>query len=234
MRPSGERSPNQPEQHGDHRPLHHPAHAAQSACRMASASTRACVAPGTARVQPRRRSRPTRPQDARRRRLLEAHQGSMGHRQPREVSATAQRVAQLELNLWYYAANGGHTAPPPYTVRYDLARWLWHPSIAGAIFCLRCGSELWYTRGERTRRAQHRGADGQRRTARCRKCSRGRPHQWPKHAIEPYQQGTWLLRCTFPGCTNLFVGRPQARHCEHHRLNRLNPQLRPTNTRPPA
>lgn len=140
--------------------------------------------------------------------------------------------AQLELNLWYFASNGGHTAPPPYTVRYDLARWLWHPSIAGAIFCLRCGNELWYTRSERTCRDQHRGADGQRRTARCRKCSRGRADDWPKQAIEPYQQGTWLLRCTFPGCANLFVGRRQARHCEHHRLNRLNPQLRPTHDLP--
>ena len=87
--------------------------------------------------------------------------------------------AQLELDLWDFASNGGHTAPPPYSVRYDLARWLWHPSIAGAIFCLRCGSELRYRRSER-RRSEHADRDAQLRTARCRKCSRGRADHWPE------------------------------------------------------
>jgi hypothetical protein len=127
--------------------------------------------------------------------------------------------AKVEIELWTFATAGGHPAPPPYVVRYDLARWLWHPSIDGAIFCLRCGDELHYRRRERP------GT----RMARCRSCSRGRVDTWPGHALEPYRHGTWLLRCDYPGCAELFVGRRQARRCGRHRTNRLG---RPERVRP--
>ena len=128
--------------------------------------------------------------------------------------------AQVEINLWRFAADGGYTDVPPYTVRYDLARWLWHPSISGAIFCLRCGTGLRYTRGARTQ-PDTATADTHPRTGRCRACSRGPEARWPEHAIEPHARGTWILQCTSTGCTERFTGRRQARYCEQHRFNRI-------------
>jgi len=138
--------------------------------------------------------------------------------------------AQLELLLWQYATQAGHSEPPPYAVRYDLARWLWDPCISGALFCLRCGDELHYKRSARTSSLDNPAEPQQPRTARCRRCSRGRPDHWPQHALEPHRRGTWLLHCTFPGCAELFVGRRHARHCHKHRLNALTRSRR----RPPA
>lgn len=134
--------------------------------------------------------------------------------------------ARLEIELWGLAAEGGHQNPPPYAVRYDLARWLWHPSINGAIFCLRCGDELEYIRRDRTRRPSADPDAGSTRTGRCRTCSRGREDDWPDRALEPYGRGTWLLHCSYTGCAQPFVGRRQARHCERHPLSRLTPSAR--------
>jgi hypothetical protein len=139
----------------------------------------------------------------------------------RNLMQRLNAFAELEVDLWWLAADGGHPHPPPYAVRYDVARWLWGPSIAGTILCLRCGDGLRYARRERRQASLgdiHRNAT---RTARCRACSRGRENDWPDHAIEPYRRGTWLLRCTSPGCDRLFRGSRQARHCERHRANRL-------------
>ena len=86
--------------------------------------------------------------------------------------------AQVEINLWRFAADAGHTDPPPYPIRYDLARWLWHPSIGGVIFCLRCGTELAYARSARTR-PDGATVDPHLRTGRCRVCSRGAETRWP-------------------------------------------------------
>jgi hypothetical protein len=126
--------------------------------------------------------------------------------------------AYVEASLWWYASEGGYPHLPPYAVRYDLANWLWHPSLSGdsIIFWLRCGREALYHRRERQR------TDGEHaRNARCRACTRGRPDDWPKHALEPYERGTWLLHCSHPGCNNRFVGRRQAQRCPRHRLNRI-------------
>lgn len=136
--------------------------------------------------------------------------------------------AQLEISLWWFAADGGYPDPPPYVVRYDLARWLWHPSIHGAIFCLRCGEELHYKRRARTRAVSNDTPPEITRSARCPPCSRGPENDWPAHALEPYRRGTWLLRCSHPGCREVFVGRRQGRHCEQHRQNRLTPSMRRT------
>jgi hypothetical protein len=148
----------------------------------------------------------------------ELFDGEIGRRMIRRLNA----LATVEINLWGFAAQAGHTEPPPYACRYDLAGWLWHPAIPGHILCLRCGDEVLYLRRGRTGLVSDRGS----RTARCRACSRGREHDWPAHAVEPYRRGTWLLRCTTAGCTELFVGRRQAKHCEHHRLNRLTLSMR--------
>ena len=125
--------------------------------------------------------------------------------------------ARLEINLWSFAADGGYDEPPPYLVRYDLARWLWHPSIAGSIFCLRCGDELRYVRSQRTASG---GVRHDSRTARYRACARGAEDDWPAHALEPYGRGAWLLECQFSGCTELFVGRRNAHYCGRHRASR--------------
>jgi hypothetical protein len=119
--------------------------------------------------------------------------------------------AALEVNLWWFATPGGHPDPPPYAVRYDLARWLWNPSISGVIFCIRCGTELRYERSERGEAS---------RTARCRACSRGREDDWPDNSLELHEQGTWLLHCEHPTCHRLFAGRRQARYCSDHKPNR--------------
>lgn len=135
--------------------------------------------------------------------------------------------ARLEINLWSFAADSGHLEPPPYAVRYDLARWLWHPSIAGDIFCLRCGDELRYVRSQRTARGAGR-VQRDSRTARCRACARGAEDNWPPYELEPepYRRGTWLLRCQFSGCARAFVGRCNAVYCPRHRASRMSPRLR--------
>jgi hypothetical protein len=130
----------------------------------------------------------------------------------RKLLRRLNAFARLEIALWRFAAKGGHLEPPPYAVRFYLARWFWDPSVSGAIFCLRCGEPIEYLRHERT---------GNKRIGRCRTCSRGREDNWPDHALDPYRRGTWLLRCATPGCNEVFAGRRQARHCQSHRLNRL-------------
>jgi hypothetical protein len=139
----------------------------------------------------------------------------------RRLMRRLNELARLEIELWRLAAMGGHTEPPPYTVRFYLARWFWHPSISGALFCLRCGDEVPYVRRARAQPSGSGTEPAAARTGRCRACSRGREDDWPDHALDPYRRGTWLLQCTAPGCTELFVGRRQARHCERHRSNRL-------------
>jgi hypothetical protein len=133
--------------------------------------------------------------------------------------------ARLEITLWSYAAKGGYVKPPPYAVRYDVARWLWHPSIAGSIFCLRCGDELRYLRSQRTARDAG-GVQRDSRTARCRACARGAEDDWPAHALEPHRRGTWLLRCQFSDCTQPFDGRRHALYCPRHRASRMSPRRR--------
>jgi hypothetical protein len=133
--------------------------------------------------------------------------------------------AQVEINLWWHAANAGYPDPPSYPVRYDLARWLWHPSGVGAIFCLRCGDELRYARAQRTTVDAARDTYTQR-SGRCRACSRGPEDDWPQNALEPYGRGTWLLQCRYPGCAEMFVGRRNAGSCDRHRASRLTPRLR--------
>jgi hypothetical protein len=140
----------------------------------------------------------------------------------RGLMSRLNALARLEIELWGIAAMAGHREPPPYTVRFYLARWFWHPSISGAIFCLRCGHEVRFTRRTRTHASGMGTHPAAARTGRCCACSRGRADDWPDHALDPHGRGTWLLQCTAPGCKGLFVGRRQARHCERHRLNRLS------------
>jgi hypothetical protein len=134
--------------------------------------------------------------------------------------------ALLEINLWWFASDAGYSNPPPYAVRYDLARWLWDPSLDGVIFCLRCGNMVHYRRRGRVHGSADDARDPAVRVGRCRACSRGREDDWPEHALEPYKRGTWLLRCGYPDCAQPFVGPRQAKHCEQHHTNRLTPSAR--------
>lgn len=134
--------------------------------------------------------------------------------------ALLNRYLELEANLWWLAREGGFTDPPPYTVRYATARWLWSPQIAGVVFCLRCGSEVRYHRAARS--------DNQRRP-RCRTCSRGQDvASWPRHAIAPAEQGTWWLNCLALGCRNPhpFVGRRNQARCSECDSSRTTPRRR--------
>lgn len=122
----------------------------------------------------------------------------------------------LESNLWWLAEVGGYDQPPPYAARYEAARWLWSPEIAGVVFCLRCGSTVTY------KRAGRQETSGRHRRARCSKCSRSTPDQrWPSNAIAPAGRGTWWLHCSTKECPNPFVGRADTKRCPQHRLNRI-------------
>jgi hypothetical protein len=128
----------------------------------------------------------------------------------------------LESNLWWLAEVGGYPHPPPYAVRYEAARWLWSPDIKGVVFCLRCGKTRLYERAARNEETERQ------RRARCVGCSRGTPDQrWPQNAIAPASRGTWVLSCSTQGCSTLFVGRADTKHCPTHRLNRLTRTERP-------
>lgn len=140
----------------------------------------------------------------------------------RSLMRRLNTFAVLEINLWALARDAGFEEPPPYAVRYDLARWLWRPDIAAHILCLRCGCEIQYRRVERA---------GHPRIGRCRACSRGTETTWPKHALEPYERGTWLLRCEHRDCQEPFVGRRNAHHCQLHRTSTITPAKR-KNRRP--
>lgn len=125
---------------------------------------------------------------------------------------------RLEIELWRTARKGGYPYPPPYAVRYETARWLWSPEIAGFAFCLRCGSELSFRRAARSEST---------RNLRCGACSRDKdPSNWPDYAICPAERGTWWLRCRADGCSNAFVGHTQARRCPYCRSSRLTPARR--------
>jgi hypothetical protein len=118
---------------------------------------------------------------------------------------------ELELNLWWLARESGFSDPLPYAVRYENARWLWSPKIAGVVACLRCGERVSHVRAGRMGK----------REPRCASCSRGNPTAWPAHAIAPHDRGRWWLACQVPSCANAFKGPSQARHCPAHRSARL-------------
>jgi hypothetical protein len=123
----------------------------------------------------------------------------------------------LEANLWWLASQGGCREPVPYAVRYETARWLWSPRIAGFAFCLRCGQDVAFHRTAR---------DGTRRNLRCSGCSRGPVDRWPAHAVAPHIRGRWWLRCLADGCRSLFIGAGQARRCSTCRSSATTPNRR--------
>jgi hypothetical protein len=130
----------------------------------------------------------------------------------RAVLERANAFLLTEIKLWSLAREGGFEGATPYAVRYEAARYLWSPRIAGSAFCLRCGEPIHYRRAARTAL----GADA-RPVPICANCIRGGSLSWPAHAIAPEASGTWWLRCLAQGCTNAFVGRAQARRCPNCR-----------------
>jgi len=113
-------------------------------------------------------------------------------------------LALVESNLWFLASLEDSDIVPPYAVRYDLARFMWDRRQPGHILCLRCGCHVHYRRDARL---------GTPREGRCRPCSRGRPDDWPTHAIEPDSRGTWWLHCQTQDCPNTFAGRAHQLGC---------------------
>ena len=133
----------------------------------------------------------------------------------RALLEKANQFLLTEISLWLLAGEGGFEGATPYTVRYEAARYLWSPRIAGSAFCLRCGEPIHYRRAARTAL----GAEA-RPAPICANCIRGGSLKWPAHAVEPAERGTWWLRCLAEGCTNAFVGRAQARRCPACRTSR--------------
>ena len=123
----------------------------------------------------------------------------------------ANQFLLTEITLWWLAGEGGFEGAAPYTVRYEAARYLWSPQIAGSAFCLRCGDPIHYLRAARA---------GARSAPICATCIRGGSFKWPAHAFAPAERGTWWLRCLAQDCTNPFVGRAQARRCPACRTSR--------------
>jgi hypothetical protein len=129
----------------------------------------------------------------------------------RALLERANRLLLTEIKLWWLAGEGGFVGAAPYRVRYEAARYLWSPQIAGCAFCLRCGDQILYLRAARA---------GGRSAPICARCVRGGSLEWPAHAVAPAERGTWWLRCLAQGCTNAFVGRAQARRCPACRTSR--------------
>lgn len=123
----------------------------------------------------------------------------------------ANQFLLTEISLWSLARDGGFEGVVPYTVRYEAARYLWSPQIAGSAFCLRCGEPIHYRRAAR---------EGARSAPICATCIRGGSLEWPVHAVAPEERGTWWLRCLAQGCAKVFVGRAQARRCPACRTSR--------------
>ena len=132
---------------------------------------------------------------------------------------------ETEARLWELARDdGGFQGSVPYPVRYESARYLWSPRIAGVAFCLRCGAVIRYRRAGRT-------SGRRRRVPLCGPCIRGGSLSWPERTVMPDAKGKWWLMCQQPGCTTAFVGAGQARFCEDHRSARLTKSKR-TRARP--
>ena len=129
----------------------------------------------------------------------------------RALLERANQFLLTEITLWSLARGGGFEGVVPYTVRYEAARYLWSPQIAGSAFCLRCAEPIHYRRAARA---------GARSAPICARCVRGGSLKRPAHAVAPEAHGTWRLRCLALDCANDFVGRAQARRCPACRTSR--------------
>lgn len=131
-----------------------------------------------------------------------------------ELMRLANRFLSIEVTLWELARDGGFQGVAPYPVRYESARYLWSPRIAGTAFCLRCGTPIRYRRAGRS-------SGGRRSVPVCAPCLRNGSLRWPKHAVMSHTRGKWWLMCQYPCCDNAFVGAGQARFCDEHTPSRL-------------
>jgi hypothetical protein len=138
----------------------------------------------------------------------------------------ANRFLLTEASLWDLARHdGGFDGAAPYSVRYESARYLWSPGIAGFAFCLRCGDLIRYRRAGRS-------GSKSRRIPICGRCLRSGSLDWPEHAVMPHTRGKWWLMCQRSGCTLAFAGSGQARFCPKHRASRITPSRRVRMGRP--
>jgi hypothetical protein len=128
-----------------------------------------------------------------------------------ELMTRANQFLVTESLLWKEARAGGFSGTVPYPVRYETARYLWSPSIAGTAFCLRCGEAVNYLRKGRTSGPRPRSVPL------CDPCLRSKSIRWPAHALMPNQSGTWWLRCKHPACATAFSGSGNRDYCDKHR-----------------
>jgi hypothetical protein len=139
---------------------------------------------------------------------------------PSDLYTGDEEVALLELAnqflvteamLWSEARAGGFDGVPPYPLRYHAAVSLWSPKIAGAAFCLRCGTTLRYKNKGRLTGTRARVVPV------CIPCHRSKSLHWPSHAVMPNGAGTWWLRCRKGSCTRIFSGSANRDFCDAHR-----------------
>jgi hypothetical protein len=132
----------------------------------------------------------------------------------------------IEASLWDLARpHGAPTAFIPYALRFAAIEWWWSPGAhrgqTAIALCLRCGA-IWVPR-RRPRSVVPL-------CAACRRHGLQELQTWPRHAIAPAERGTWWLRCTAAGCTNLFLGHAQALRCQHCR----SAQITQSRRKPPS
>jgi hypothetical protein len=133
----------------------------------------------------------------------------------------ARRLIMQEACLWdFAAAEDGPSPTLPFATRIRALRWWWEPEPEpepgrqpAETLCLRCGWVM-LTRVKRS------GPPF------CDHCVKDKTLE-RKNAIAPADRGTWWLRCSAAGCSEPFVGRPQARRCLAHRLAGIAPSKRP-------
>jgi hypothetical protein len=121
----------------------------------------------------------------------------------------ANTFLEIEVTLWTAAQAGGFDGAVPYAVRYESARYLWSPTIAGTAFCLRCGEVIRYQR-----RGRQSGKEA-RTVPVCSRCIRAENLNWPTNAVMPDTRRTWWLRCVT--CDVVFKGGGNREYCDKHR-----------------
>lgn len=134
----------------------------------------------------------------------------------RYASEQAELI-RVEHSLWELASEyGGPTDRTPYAYRLVLLLMAWdpvaHEAPSGAwTLCARCGRLL----------HRKRSFDA---LPRCEPCMKenAKQREWPSHAVAPHRQGTWLLRCVYPGCSNVFEGRRHRKLCDDHTSSKLS------------
>jgi hypothetical protein len=130
-------------------------------------------------------------------------------------------LIRIEHSLWQLAGQyGGPTQRIPYAYRAVLLFMAWQPAAHEAdggawTLCIRCGELLHRSRPFES-------------LPRCPACMKEttRQREWPEHAIAPHDRGTWLLRCQYASCDEVFIGPRHRKRCDAHMSSKLAPKQR--------